>query len=123
MRRLPWLRWHWPQTAVAAAVVFGGLLLAVVLASLVTTAGNAAENTEDLLEQLRQSQIVRAEQAAMHRKANQADHDCIVALILINGDPNRNRELPPDLPPSCRVAPAADHATDNIDPTTLTEKD
>lgn len=102
-----------PQAFVAAVVVLGVLLLSVVLAAIVTSSQATSQNTAALLEQLRESQLVRAEQSVEHRRANQQDHDCIVALNLIIGDPQRNLELPPNLPPTCRTAPAADAATNS----------
>ncbi len=103
-----------PRKSTLFGITTYGLVL-LLLGMLVLQSVQFGEDTAEVLHRLERIEVDTADQTrrngqevAEHRKANQSDHDCIVALALLLADPARNRGEAVVPPAICERSPAAD---------------
>ncbi len=99
-------RWR-RYTAIGVLVVVAAVGIAFLLASVVEATRNSNERLAQVLKRLERLELSHTDDVHEHRAANQADHDCIVALALLLADPKRDPTAAVIPPRPCRTAPAA----------------
>lgn len=104
-------------TSGGVLAVLAGVIVVILVSVLLAGIGTRA-TTAQVLREVRAQQLLSAEARAEHSDDAQADHDCIVALMLVIVDPKRPRDRTVVAPPICNFAPAAEHAevADSVSP-------
>lgn len=82
------------------------LVMLTAVVALLFSSITADRDRRQLLRDIEMLEEFSAKEVQEHREANQADHDCIVALALLLADPERPRDREVVPPSICRVAPA-----------------
>ncbi len=108
-----WVRY----TAIGAAVLITAAVIGFVLASVVATTRSSNERLTQVLERVESLERTNAAEVLAHRAAVQGDHDrdhkktdCILRLLVVIEDPERDLNTPPRLPDGCEVTVAKDEA-------------
>lgn len=86
--------------AIGLTVLVAAISLGLVLGSVLRQ--GMSSDRDQLLKRIEELELQNAEEVQEHRKANQSDHDCIVALALLLADPSRDRTVEPIPPSACR---------------------
>lgn len=102
---------------VTMAVLFGAAGTAAGIVNNLTTQGASKADiraTADLVRQVRELERESKASRDQHRTFNQADHNCLIALVLIATDPERDRTEP--IIPPCRVSTVPPELQNKISP-------
>ncbi len=103
--------------AIACGAFLVAALIAFILATVVETSRSSNERLTQVLQRVEAIERANAAEVLAHRTANQSDHDrdqkktdCILRLLVVIEDPERDLNTPPSLPDGCEVTVAKDEA-------------
>ncbi len=103
--------------AIGLAVLCAAVGVAFLLASVVETTRSSNERLTQVLQRVEAIERANAAEVLAHRAAVQFDHDrdhkktdCILRLLVVIEDPERDLNTPPRLPDGCEVTVAKDEA-------------
>jgi hypothetical protein len=103
--------------AIACGAVLVAALIAFILATVVEASRSSNERLTQVLERVEAIERANAAEVLAHRAAVQGDHDrdhkktdCILRLLVVIEDPERDLNTPPRLPDGCEVTVAKDEA-------------